>query len=232
MSEADWGVMANGLDGSSVRKGVTNGIARPNGGGNFVYGFNSIVNTAGAVALYTAQTNFSPMAKGGQVTAAMQRGASGSPLNFAPFVFLGAQSNDVNGAAYMLGLDDDDPHRIMLRKGTLVTGLPALSVGTQGILAVGVETFLAATWLHLRLDMIMNLNGDVILQAFRNDLLANPVSAPVWVPVPGISSFVDDALGVNSGSVPFTSGYGGFGYQTKDISRRAFFDQLTVARQL
>jgi hypothetical protein len=232
MASADWAFMTGGLDGASVRRGVTNGIARPNGGGNFVYGFNSVVNTAGAVALYTAQTNFAPMSKGGQVTAAVQRGPSGGPLNFAPFVYLCAQTNDVSAAAYLLGLDDDDPHKIVLRKGKISDGLPALPAGNSGVLLVGTETFVAGTWKHLRLDAVVNTNGDVILKAFESDLGANAVTSPVWTPVPGVEEFIDDALGVNSGSVPFLSGYGGFAFVTKDITRRSYFDQLTVERQL
>lgn len=231
MAQADWGVLANSLDATSLKRGVTNGVARPNGGGNFVYAFNSTVSTAGATGLCAAQTNFAPMAKGGSVRGAIRRGASGGPLNFAPMLFIGLQSNDVNASGYLLGLDDDDPHRIVIRKGTILTGIPALSIGTQGILKQGSVTYPNDTWLHLRLDMIVNTNGDVILQAFQNDLGANPVSAPIWTAVPGCEQFIDDALGINSGSAPYTSGYAGFAFQTKDVSRRGYFDHLEVLRQ-
>lgn len=232
MAQADWSTIANGLDATSLKRGVTNGVARPSGGGNFCFAFNSSVSNAGAAGLLVNQTNFTPMAKGGSIRAAIRRGASGGPLNFAPMLFLGLQANDVNAAAYILGLDDDDPHRIVLRKGTLVTGIPAVSIGTSGILKQGTETHNNDVWLHIRLDMIANTNGDVILQAFQSDLGANPVTAPVWVPVPGCEQFIDDALGINSGSVPFSSGYGGFAFQTKDVSRRGYFDHLEVLRQL
>lgn len=232
MSQANWTILDNSLDGSSVRKGVTTGVARPNGGGNFVYGFNSLVTSAGAVGLFTNQDNFAPLAKGGSVRGAVKRGASGGPMNFAPMLFLGLGSPDVNASGYILGLDDDDPHRIVLRKGTLVTGIPAAANGTLGILAQGTETWLNDTWLHLRLDMIANTNGDVILKAFRSDLASHTVGAPAWVAVPGCETFVDDVLGVNSGSVPYTSGYAGFAFQTKDVSRRGFFDELEIQRQL
>lgn len=232
MAEADWTFISDSLDSGSVKRGVTTGEPRPNGGGNFVFGFNSVVNTPGAVALYAAQTNFAPMAKGASIRGALKRGVSGSPTNFAPFLFAGLKSPSVGVSAYLLGLDDDDPHRIVLVKGTMLAGLPPVPPGQSGVLKQGTETFLNNTWLHLRLDMIVNLNGDVILQAFRNDLTVNSVSAPVWVAVPGCESFTDDALQVNSGSAPLTSGYGGFGFQTKDVTRRAFFDQLEVQRQL
>lgn len=236
MSEADWGVFSDGLTSPSVLSGVTSGEGVPNGGGSFVFGFNSAVNTAGAAALYAAQVNFAPMAKGMSISAAIKRGVSGGPTNFSPFIFCGAQNN-VFGAnpgtsAYMLGLADADPHWITLVKAPMLTGTPGLQPPQGGVLAVGNETFLNNTWLHIRLDMIVNTNGDVILQMFRNDLTVNLVTAPVWFALPGAAQFVDDSLGVNSGSAPFTSGYGGFGFATKDITRRAYFDQLVVSRQL
>lgn len=232
MAQADWTTAINSLDAGSVKRGVTTGEPRPNGGGNFVFGFNSVVTTAGAVALYAAQVGFAPMAKGMSIRGAIKRGASGGPTNFAPFLFAGLQANDVNAKAYLLGLDDDDPHRIVLVKGALVAGVPPVPPPTSGVLLQGTGTFLNDTWLHLRLDMIVNANGDVILQGFQNDLTAHAVTAPTWTAIPGVTQFVDDALGVNSGSAPFVSGYGGFGFQTKDITRRGFFDQLEIQKQL
>lgn len=230
--QADWGLLTDNVDPSLVLRGVTAGEDKPNGGGNFVFGFNSIAAVAGNVSLYTAQTGFAPMAKGGSISAAVKRGVSGGPTNFAPFLYLGLQANNNNSKAYLLGLDDDDPHSIVLVKGTLLAGVPANAPPTNGVLAKGSETFLNNTWLHIRLDMIVNTNGDVILQMFRSDLGANPVTAPVWEPLPGAPQFIDDALGINSGSAPLTGGYGGFGFQTKDITRRGFFDQISIARQL
>lgn len=233
--QADWTFMTSGLDAGTVKRGVTSGVARPNGGGNFVFGFNSLSAATGAVSLYSAQSNFAPMAKGGSVRGAVQRGPGGGPTNFSPFLYICASTNDVSGTAYLLGLDDDDPHSIVLVKGQIQGGVPSVSPGTLGVLAKGTESFQNGTWLHLRLDAIVNPNGDVILNCFRNDLTANPVTAPVWSPVAGIGSagvYVDDALGVNTGTAPLTSGYCGFGFVTKDVTRRSYFDQLEVQRQL
>jgi hypothetical protein len=81
--------------------------------------------------------------------------------------------------------------------------------------------------------MVVNQNGDVLLQVFRNDLTTNPLgTAPAWAAVPGISQFIDDTLGINSGSEPFTSGRAGFGFFTKDVTRRGFVDHVEVFRQL
>jgi len=232
VAASDWTSLPDGLDAVSLKRGVTTGVARANGGGNFCFAWNSTVATAGTAGLYAAQANFAPMAKGGSIRGAIQRGAGGGPLNFAPFLFIGLASPSVGANGYLLGLDDDDPHRVVLRKGALNVGLPAVSIGTQGILLQGTETFLNATWLHIRLDMIVNTNGDVILQCFRNDLTQNPVTTPVWNPLAGANQFIDDALGINSGSAPYTSGYAGFGFATKDVTRRGYQDHIEVLRQL
>ncbi len=233
MAETDWTYLNDGLDAAAVDRGVTTGVARPPGGGNFVFGLNSLATAQGAVGLFTNQVNFAPMAKGGSVRGAIQRGQSGGPLNFAPFLFIGQQGPSVNDHAYLLGLADGDPHHIVLRKGALSGGLPDIAPGTQGVLRRSTGTFLPATWLHLRLDMVVNLNGDVLLQVFQNDLVAHPLgTAPSWAAVPGMDQFIDDALGINSGSQPFTSGRAGFGFFTKDVTRRGFFDQVEVYRQL
>jgi hypothetical protein len=173
------------------------------------------------------------MAKGGSVRGAIQRGVSGGPLGFAPFLFVGLQGPSVNDLGYLLGLGDGDPHHVVLRKGALSGGLPDIPPGTQGVLRRSTATFMPGTWVHLRLNMIVNLNGDVLLQVFQNDLVANPLGgAPSWQPVPGMSEFIDDALGINSGSQPFTSGRAGFGFFTKDVTRRGFVDHVEVYRQL
>ncbi len=236
MASSDWGILANSLSVGVVDRGVTAGMAPPNGGGSFVYGFNSLAQTAGSVGLYTGQVNFAPMAKGGSIRGALKRGQSGGPGNFSPFLFLGLQAADVTASGYLLGLSDEDPHHIVLRKGAFSGGIPSSPVTTvpgptDGVLRRSTASYANNTWLHLRLDMVVNLNGDVILKAFASDL-ANPVTAPVWSAIAGMTDFVDDALGVNSGSAAFTSGYAGFGMKSLDITRRAFFDHVEILRQL
>jgi hypothetical protein len=53
MAQGDWTFLLNGASSASVLRGVTNGISRPNGGGNFCYGFNSQDNNQNAVGLPT-----------------------------------------------------------------------------------------------------------------------------------------------------------------------------------
>ncbi len=235
MASSDWGILANSLSTGVVDRGVTGGMTPPNGGGSFVYGFNSLAQTSGSVGLYTSQVNFAPLAKGGSVRGALKRGLSGGPGNFSPFLFLGLQAADVTASGYLLGLSDEDPHHIVLRKGAFSGGIPSspiTSPPTNGVLRRSTASIANNVWQQLRLDMVVNLNGDVILKVFASDVVANAVTVPDWQPVAGMADFVDDALGVNSGSAAYTSGYAGFGFKSLDITRRAFFDQLEVLRQL
>jgi len=231
MAEADWTYLNDGLDIATVDRGVTAGIARPPGGGSFLFAFNSLAAVQGAVGLFCNLVDFAPMAKGASIRGCVQRGPGGGPTGFSPFMFLSCQGNSVNDTAYLLGLSDDDPHRIVLRKGAVAIGIPD-SEGPNVLLASG-ESFSQGTWLHLRLDVIVNDNGDVVLKVLRNDLGAHPLgSPPDWQPVPGMVEFIDDHLGINSGSQPLTSGRGGFGMSVADVTRRGYFDHLELLRQV
>jgi len=245
MGSTDWTEFDDDLDLASLDRGVTTAIARPNGGGAFVYGFNSRTVADGGAALFSNQVNFAPTPpnKGGSIRAAIQRGISAGETGFSPFLIMLAQGQSLNDSAYLLGLQDDAPYRIALRKGRILDGiLSGNPGGAEGILRRSTATYGNGVWLHTRLDAVVNLNGDVILKAFQNDLNANPVTAPVWTPIPGIedsdlvashgagTAFVDDALSMNGGS--FTSGRMGFGISVTDVSRRGFFDHIEVIRQL
>lgn len=242
MAQADWTELTGNLAAASVVRGVTSGVGKPNGGGNFVYGFNSLSIVDGAVALHNNQVNFAPMAKGGSIRGALKRAPGGGKTGFAPFLFIGLQGPDVSDQGYLLGLTDANPAHLALRKGSIVTGLPddGPNPPTNDILLRSTDTFSEDTWVHIRLDMIVQGTGDVLLQVFQNDLGANPVTSPSWsTPAgmegpqsPTIVGFTDDALGVNTGSAPFTSGRAGMGFRVQDVTRRAFFDHLEVARQL
>jgi hypothetical protein len=231
MGSADWTYLTGGLDNAAVDRGVTAGIARPPGGGSYLFGFNSLVVAQGAVGLFANLQNFAPMQKGGSIRGCLQRGPGGGATGFSPFLFLAAQGPSVGDSAYLLGLSDEDPHRIVLRKGAITAGAGASDGG--GVLLASGATFAQGTWLHLRLDVIVQPSGDVLLAVFQNDLSLHPLgAAPDWQPVPGMASFIDDKLGINSGSHPFTSGRGGFGFAVKDTTRRAFFDGVELWRQL
>src|SRR6185369_1902067 len=122
--------------------------------------------------------------------------------------------------------------RIELRKGSIAFGLPDVAPGGSGVLRRSSGSVAIDDWVHLRLDVISEENGDVRLQVFQNDLDAHPLGgAPTWEAIDGMAEFVDDALGVNSGSSPFTSGYAGFAFQTSEVTRRAQVDHVDVRRQ-
>ena len=231
MSSADWSYLNGGLDVATVDRGVTGGIQRPPGGGDFLFAFNSLAAVQGAVALFANLENFAPMTKGGSIRGCLQRGPGGGPTGFSPFLFLCGQGTSVNDSAYLLGLSDEDPHRIVLRKGAVAAGVPA-SDG-PGVLLRSGDSFVQGTWLHLRLDVIVNDNGDVVLKVLRNDLDDHPLGTPPdWQPVGGMVELIDDHLGINTGSQPLTSGRGGFGCAVSDVTRRGYFDHLELLRQV
>lgn len=230
MAEADWTYLNDGLDANALARGVTAGIGRPPGGGQFLYGFNSLAAVQGAAGLFVSLQNFAPMAKGGSIRGCIQRGPSAGPTGFSPLFFLCAQGPSVNDRAYLLGLSDDDPHHIVLRKGPIVSGAGAAD--DPGVLLRSADSYAVGAWLHLRLDVIANPNGDVVLSVFQNDLGAHPIgTAPDWKAVNGMASFIDDRLAVNTGTMPLTSGRGGFAFAVRDTTRRGFFDAIEIDRQ-
>lgn len=241
MSSSDWTFLTDSLSAGSVDRGITAGIARPNGGGDYIYGFNSLDVSEGAVGLFVNLAGFAPAASGLTVRGAIQRGASAGATNFAPMLFAALQGPSVNDTAYILGLGDADPHHIVLVKGALVDGVPDLSPDPDGntVLLRSTATYEPGTWLHLRMDVIVQASGDVVIQCFQSDLDSNAVSAPDWTVIPGmegdqyptLTGFVDDSLGVNTGSAPLVGGRTGWAFQTTDVNRRGYFDHVTIGKQ-
>jgi hypothetical protein len=244
MGSADWTELTNSIGSGTVSRGTTAGVARPPGGGSFLFGFNSLVVTPGSVGLFCNQTNFAPTPanKGGSISGAIKRGVSGGNTGFSPCLFIGLQGPDISDQGYLLGLGDGDPSHIVLKKGALSALVEDLAPDPEnnGILLRSSTAYAIDTWHQVRLDMIVQGTGDVILQCFENDLDTNDVDSPVWSLIPGmegaqhptISGFVDDALGVNSGSAPFTNGRMGMAFRSEDVTRRAFFDHIVAARQV
>jgi hypothetical protein len=230
VAEADWTDLANSLSSGVVRRAPTAGVVTHTGGGTFALGARSIANTAGAWGLYTNQANFAPTPanKGASVRGAIKK-LTGNQTLFAPVLFAQLQAADVNANGYLLGITDGDPGRIALVKGKLVDGLPdAAALGTLGVLRRSTATFAGNTWLHLRLDVVVNTNGDVVLNCFRN---TGNVTSPTWDPVPGLDQVIDDVLGANTGSVPYSNGYMGIGARFADTGRTAYWDHIDCRRQ-
>lgn len=249
MAQDDFNILDDSLGIATVSRFVTAGQVVPNGGGQFIHAFASQNTAPGASGRFVNLVNFAPMVKGGSVRAAIQRAPSGGTINFAPLMFIGLQGPSVNDLGYLAGLSDGDPAHFVVVKGRVVDGLPDFDPDPVGntVLLKSVQEFASGEWAHLRLDMIVNDNGEVIVQPFLSDLGADPVTAPDWgtQPPPGmegplsepppvgnnIFGFVDDPGGINSGSAPFTSGRIGFAFQTTDTTRRGFHDHFEAIRQ-
>ena len=89
---------------------------------------------------------------------------------------------------------------------------------------------LTAGWFHLRLEVLVNPHGGVILAVKRSTV---DVTAPVWAAVAGMADYSDDALGIISGTVPLLTGFRGiYGHYTNNKSGAvSLFDQVRLASQ-
>lgn len=228
MAESDFTALTSSLAGSIVDRGVSNGFTPPNGGGSWVYGFHSLQPDEGATALYysTDPGDFAPAAKAARISCAMRRLVG---VDATPFLFVSLEGNTIGDSGYLIGLaHDESPARLIVVKGPPNTGLPLANQIVQSS-----ATYQVTDWLHIQVDIIRQPSDDVLISVWENaDLASDPVDTPSFVLVPGMEAFVDDNLGINSGSQPFLGGYCGFGYYTKSTGRYALVDYFKFARQL
>lgn len=242
MSSSQWSQVSDGLSSSllAVNPVTSAVVALPNGNdGSFVFGFHSITNDVGVSAYYSTQSGYAPTSKQGRLSAALQKGVGAGNDKHSPFIFLGLGGTGSTNMAYMLGLDESATPRIVLRKGQLANGLPAVAPGSQGVLRRSSSTISIGTWIHLKIDAILQPGGDVLIQCFQNDIVANGVDSPVWTAIAGISDFTDDAGGINSAllgitgadSAPLTSGRMGFGTRSADANRNSYFARIAPEKQ-
>lgn len=240
MGSVDWTGLSGILDAASVARDVTSSPSPPPGGGSFIYGFDSKVDTKGAVAWTLDAGNnpdHAPAAKGASIRGAIKRGVSALKTGFSPFFFASLQGGTpaVTDNAYILGLENSDPYRIVVVKGQIINGVPAASPQNSLLRSTATYTIDSdpdENWKHVRMDVIVQGNGDVLIRVYENDLDTNDVDAPEWALVAGMELFTDDVLGVNSGSLPFVAGYMGFGFASEAIGRRSYFDYLEMLRQV
>lgn len=245
MGQSDWAVLEDSLAIASIKRGVTGGVTPPSGGGSFAFVFHSLSSeVAGASGLYLNQTNFTPTGSGSSVAdgstsirGAVKRLASPGNTGFSPFLFACCQGGppSVTDDAYMLGLGDSDPYEIILAKGPISSGLNPSDSNIQIIARSNAQYSMAdGLWHHLKLDAIVQPNGDVKLQVFSNDLTVNPIgSTPIWEAVAGIDNddTIDDALNINTGSAPLLGGYVGFAFASSySLNRRGAFDAIEIGR--
>jgi hypothetical protein len=228
MAQADWTAMANELTAAVVARGVSQGFTPPAGGGNFVYGWKSLQASAGVSGLVVNGSNFFPMAEGVRISAALQRnGDQKSSVMLA----LALAANDVTSDGYLIGFtDDEDPSHLVVIKGPPSDGIPESG---DSVLMKSTATFVQGTWVHLQMDVIVQPHGDVHIQVAQNDLSANDVTSPSWAAIDGMPEYIDDVLGVRSGTPPYSNGgYAGIAYYTEEIGRYGLIDHVKVARQI
>lgn len=235
MATADWSFNVGSLDTGSVARAITGGTSPPTGGGTFVRGYRSYQTVQGVLCEYCVIASFNPLAKGGVITGAIQKATA---TDLSVWLYLAARGNNVSDAAYMLGLSRANPAHLILRKGPLAEGLPDDPPGSSGVLARSTDTFAVDEWVHLKLEHVVNTSGDVVLNVYRDT--STDVSSPTWAKVAGMSdypngveytAFIDDAIGANSGSLPYPDGRAGKGARFDDTGRVAYIDHITLARQ-
>lgn len=233
MAQSNYAEIADAASAASIPRGATTSavVPMPSGGGNFVFAAHSIDTSPGAVALYHSGSSFVPTPKAGDITGAVRKGGAGGS-GFSAYIFVNLGGPNSTDTAYILGLSNTEPAHLELRKGTLATGLPDMAPGGNSILRRSTQTFALGTWVHLRLEAVLEPTGDVLLNCYQSDLSAHPVTSPVWVAVPGMASFTDDFLQVNTQSAPLSTGRMGFGGTFAEINRIAAFDQIVPARQV
>lgn len=232
MAEVDWTVVAGSLTTGDTDRGVTNAQGNPNGGASFIHGFSSLTGVVGAVGLFANQAGSNPMAKGARVSGAMKRLPGAAETGWSAFLFAALQDDAIDSDCYMLGLADSNPAKLVLRKGALDGGLQSQVIGQDGVLAISDASFAEDTWIHVRMDVVVNLNNDVIITVSANDLVSNQVDEPEWAGVAGMSPVLDDAFGQLLGSRGLVGGRAGFGFEQRGSNRTSFLDHIEVARQV
>lgn len=247
MGQLDWKDLGGSLSEASLARGVTNGIARPPsvGANDFVYGYNSLDATVtGAHGKYVDLAGFTPTGSllsdpdgGGSIRGAVKRVSSPNNTGMTPMLFFCAQGApvSVNDYCYVLGLSDADPYEIVLAKMQLVSGIVDSDENVT-ILARSSDQYAMGDglWHHLRLDAIVQPNGDVLLKCYENNLSLHPIGdTPDWQTISGFpaNGVVDDVLQILTGSPPLWGGYCGFAFQVSEsLNRRGAFDAIEAYR--
>lgn len=234
MSSDNWTDLAGVANDSAIKRTATRATTPPNGGGLATRLVRSLTNTPGVYGQHCNETGFDPTDPlvGAEMTACMKRGVSGGTTGFAPFIFTLLQTNNVSGTAYILGLADAAPSHLVLRKAALNAGLPDAPAGSNGILARSTISFPVNTWVQVRLGAKVNSSGgiatDTVVYAEMSDLSVNPAGSPVWIPIPGIVDFIDDAAGFASGTPGLTEGRVGYAMYAEADARNVFFDHFGI----
>jgi hypothetical protein len=235
MAQADWTTMTNGLTSADVRSGVSMAAAFDPPDGSFVYFFNTVGATVGVAARRVNLTNFNPTAygKGGSLWMCMRRWGS-SLTGMYPFIALLNSADVASAEGYILGLTNESTSRLMLKKGPINGNLLS---SDSSLLRISDATY-GNAWFEVRLDLIVNPQGDVVLNVYQSDLTAYNPGSEVWTVPDGMTMFVDDAGGILTGSVPILGSspngyYMVYGmYSEGTLARACLFDYGKFRRQL
>lgn len=244
MGQIDWEEIDQTLSAATLARGVTAAIAGPAGGNGFTFGYNSLDGTVtGAHGWFVNLAGFIPtgsgpaVADGGaSVRGCVKRVSSPNNIGFSPFLFacLQGSSPNVNDMAYMIGLSDADPYEIVLAKAPIVSGLRESDDDVVILRSSSSQYSMGdGLWHHIRLDAVVQPNGDVLLKCYDNNLTTNPIGGSFsWQAIAGMSDFIDDVLQINTGSAPLWGGRVGFVFACHEaLNRRGAFDALQAARQ-
>jgi len=240
VAQADFADLTGQALGSGiVARGVSAAFTTPSGGGSFLYALNSVASSTGFAGKYVNLANFNPITgtrKAGSMTCAMKKYSS--RVTFAPAFGIMKGTDPGSAEGYIVALTQETGYKIGLFKGSLIGGFSATAASTR-LLRSSTTTYTSygngpEAWFHLRLDVLVNPHGEVVLNVYKNDLVAHVVGTPIWDAIPGMSMYVDDSVGVLSGALPHLDGfYCVFGmYVAADTGRTCFYDQLTCGRQL
>jgi hypothetical protein len=235
MAEADWTTLTNGLTSANVRSGVSMAPDFEPPNGSFVYFYNVVGSTAGVAARRVSLTNFNPTAygKGGSLWACMRRWGSGL-TGIYPFIAFLDGLDVATAQGYILGLTNETSSRLMLKKGAISGNLLS---SDSGLLRISDGSY-GASWHEPRLDLIVNPQGDVVLNVYNSDLETYEPGSEVWTVPSGMEMYVDDSGGILSGSPPLlgTSPNGYYlvygMYSEGSLARACLFDYMKVRRQL
>jgi len=238
MAQADWtNLTGTALGTSDINRGVSSAFTLVPSAGTYCYALRSATSTTGFGGKYCNLVDFTPFTgsrKGGSIRCLMKRYASGG--NYAPIMGLVKGTDPTTNEGYMLGLSAASSYQVVLKKGAMASGLSASASDVLGASDTAYTDVgdAAAHWFHLRMDVLVNPHGEVVINVKQNLNVHTygPLASVVWDDIDGIDQFIDDPAGVFSGSAPHLDGfYAVFGMYSAAAGSVALFDHIEVFRQ-
>lgn len=237
MALSDWST-ASGSEGGVLHGPTLEVPPVEPAGGDFTYAFNSSDTAgSGAVVLEYDHPSFD-FTLGAKISGVLTKTATeGEGCS----VFLFCNHGDGTGVGttvdegYLLGIQNDGSNRIVLAKGPLANGVPAgeagSTVSTTKIIARSSNSLAANEWIHLRLQAIVQIGGDVVLVPEYSTVAIG--GTPVWQPLPGMQDrYVDGVTEQLDAGPPIIIGRPGFGFEFTATTKGAAVDYIEGARQV